>query len=305
LARPAATVAPPAEPASIGGRDLAFLILINLIWGLNLIASKIGVGQFPPIFFTSLRFGSVALLVIPFLRWHRGQMKNLLAAAFFTGPGAFALLFVGVSKVQDASMVAIASQMGVPFSTLLSVWLLGETIRWRRRLGILLAFGGIAIIGFDPRAFQYWEGLMLVVFSCLVSSMGLIYLKGLKDVRPLEMQAWIAVVGGPVLLLVSLVVESGQWHAVTNADWNGWGALAFTTLLSSLVAHTGWYYLVSRYPVTSLSPITLLSPLFGVFFGVTLLHDQLTWRMLLGGAITLVGVLIVLVRENRLIDTGT
>ena len=305
MAQPAATVSAQTESGSIGGRDLAFLILINLIWGLNLIASKIGVGQFPPVFFTALRFGSVALLVIPFLRWHRGQMRNLLAAAFFTGPAAFALLFEGVHKVDDASMVAIASQMGVPFSTLLSVWLLGETIRWRRRLGIALAFGGIAIIGFDPRAFQYWEGLMLVVFSCLVSSMGLIYLKGLKDVRPLEMQAWIAVVGGPLLLLVSLGVENDQWQAVTNADWKGWAALAFTTLLSSLVAHTGWYYLVSRYPVTSLSPITLLSPVFGVFFGVTLLHDQLTLRMIVGGAVTLVGVLIVLMREHKLIDTGT
>ncbi len=305
MAQPAATVSAQTESGSIGGRDLAFLILINLIWGLNLIASKIGVGQFPPVFFTALRFGSVALLVIPFLRWHRGQMKNLLAAAFFTGPAAFALLFEGVHKVEDASMVAIASQMGVPFSTLLSVWLLGETIRWRRRLGIALAFGGIAIIGFDPRAFQYWEGLMLVVFSCLVSSMGLIYLKRLKDVRPLEMQAWIAVVGGPLLLLVSLGVENDQWQAVTNADWKGWAALAFTTLLSSLVAHTGWYYLVSRYPVTSLSPITLLSPVFGVFFGVTLLHDQLTLRMIVGGAVTLVGVLIVLMREHKLIDTGT
>ena len=305
MAQPAATVSAQTESGSIGGRDLAFLILINLIWGLNLIASKIGVGQFPPVFFTALRFGAVALLVIPFLRWHRGQMKNLLAAAFFTGPAAFALLFEGVHKVEDASMVAIASQMGVPFSTLLSVWLLGETIRWRRRLGIALAFGGIAIIGFDPRAFQYWEGLMLVVFSCLVSSMGLIYLKGLKDVRPLEMQAWIAVVGGPLLLLVSLGVENDQWQAVTNADWKGWAALAFTTLLSSLVAHTGWYYLVSRYPVTSLSPITLLSPVFGVFFGVTLLHDQLTLRMIVGGAVTLVGVLIVLMREHKLIDTGT
>jgi O-acetylserine/cysteine efflux transporter len=71
------------------------------------------------------------------------------------------------------------------------------------------------------------------------------------------------------------------------------------------VAHTGWYYLLSRYPVTSLSPLTLLSPLFGVCFGVTLLHDQLTWRMVLGGAITLLGVFIVLVRERKLIDTGT
>jgi O-acetylserine/cysteine efflux transporter len=91
-----------------------------------------------------------------------------------------------------------------------------------------------------------------------------------------------------------------------HADWRGWSALLFTIVMSSLIAHTGWYYLVSRYPVTSLSPLTLLSPLFGVFFGVTLLHDQLTSRMLLGSAVTLIGVLIVLLREKRLVaDTGT
>ena len=57
--------------------------------------------------------------------------------------------------------------------------------------------------------------------------------------------------------------------------------------------------------MTSLSPITLLSPLFGVFFGVTLLDDHLTTRMLAGGAVTLIGVFIVVMREKRLVDTGT
>lgn len=294
------------EPTAwLSGRDFVFLVFINLIWGMNLISSKIGVGQFPPIFFTALRFGSVALLLVPFLRVHRGQMHYVLAAAMLTGPGAFALLFVGVYLVKDASLVAIVNQMGVPFSTLLSVWLLGETIRWRRRLGIALAFGGIVIIGFDPHAFAYWPGLLLVIVSCFVGSLGLIFVKRLKDIRALELQAWIAVVGGPVLMLISLVLESGQWTALVNADASGWGALAFTTLMSSLVAHTGWYYLVGRYPVTSLSPLTLLSPIFGVFFGVTLLHDQLTPKMLLGSAVALLGVFIVLMREKRIADTGT
>ena len=293
------------QPATLAGRDLAFLIGINLIWGANLIASKIGVIQLPPILFTALRFGSIAIFLLPFLRIHRGQMTNLLLAAALTGPAAFALLFIGVYKDKDASMVAIASQMGVPFSTLLSVWLLGETIRWRRRLGIGLAFGGIMLIGFDPRVFAYWEGLMLVVISCFVGSLGLILIKRLQNIKALELQAWIGIAGGPMLLLTSLGLESNQWQAIQNANWHAWAALAFTALLSSLVAHTGWYYLISRYPVTSLSPLTLLSPLFGVFFGVTLLHDHLTGRMMLGGAITLVGVFIVLMREKKLIDTGT
>jgi O-acetylserine/cysteine efflux transporter len=289
----------------ITGRDLALLLGMNLIWGLNLIVSKIGVSQLPPVFFTALRFSALALLLIPFVRWHRGQMKNLLAAALFTGPFTFALLFVGMFLVADASMVAIASQMSVPFSTLLSVWLLGETIRWRRRLGITLAFAGIALIGFDPRAFAYREGLMFVMLSCFIGALGLIFVKRLHDIRPLELQSWIGVVGGPTLLLFSLLTETNQLEAAAAADWRAWGALFFTTILSSLIAHTGWYYLVNRYPVTSLSPLTLLSPLFSILFGVTLLDDQLTGRMLLGGAITLVGVLIVLIREQRLIDTGT
>jgi O-acetylserine/cysteine efflux transporter len=300
-----ATSSSAAESGSLTGRDLLLLIGMNLIWGLNLISSKIGVGQFPPIFFTALRFGSLALFLVPMLKIHRGQMTNLFAAAMLTGPAAFALLFAGIFLTEDAATVAVATQMSVPFSTLMSVLFLGETIRWRRIMGIVLAFAGIVIISFDPRVFAYWEGLALVVCSSFVSSLGLIFLKRLKGIRPLELQSWIALAGGSILLVLSLILEAGQMTAVRNATWEGWGALFFTTVMSSLIAHTAWYHLVSRYPVTSLSPLTLLSPLFGIFFGVTLLHDQLTARMLVGGAVTLVGVLIVVLREQRIADTGT
>ena len=114
------------EPTSLAGRDLALLVLMNLIWGLNLIASKIGVGEFPPIFFTALRFGSLALFLVPMLKIHRGQMVNLFAAAMLTGPAAFALLFAGIYLAEDAATVAVASQMGVPFSTPWVAWSLGR-----------------------------------------------------------------------------------------------------------------------------------------------------------------------------------
>jgi O-acetylserine/cysteine efflux transporter len=293
------------DSSSLAGRDLALLIGMNLIWGLNLISSKIGVSQFPPIFFTALRFGSLALFLVPMLKIHRGQMTNLFAAAMLTGPAAFALLFAGIFLTADAATVAVATQMSVPFSTLMSVMFLGETIRWRRIMGIVLAFAGIVIISFDPRVFAYWQGLALVVCSSFVSSLGLIFLKRLKGIRPLELQSWIALAGGLILLVLSLSLEGGQMSAIRHATWEGWGALLFTTVMSSLIAHTAWYHLVGRYPVTSLSPLTLLSPLFGIFFGVTLLHDQLTARMLVGGAVTLIGVLIVVLREKRIADTGT
>src|SRR5215475_6461850 len=105
---------------SLASRDLGLLLAIDLIWGFNLIASKVGVQTFPPIFFTSMRFGVLSLLLIPLLRWHRGQMRVLALSAASMGALSFGFLFLGVQQAQDVSSVAIATQLGVPMQTLLS-----------------------------------------------------------------------------------------------------------------------------------------------------------------------------------------
>lgn len=300
-----ATAPEPDGESEVAGRDLAILVLLNVIWGFNLVASKTGVHEFPPVFFTAMRFVLVAAVVCRFLRLHPGEMPRILWAAFLAGPVAFALLFIGIAHVENASSVAIASQLGVPFTTLLSVWLLGEVIHWRRKLGIALAFAGVAVISFDPQAFHSLFGLSLVVASALVGALGVIVIKQLRDVRPLELQAWVSTLCVLVLLPLSLLTEDGQWEAIRLATWHGWGALAYTALAASLVAHTTWYYLVAKYPVTGLSAVTLLTPIFGVVFCVAVLGDVLTPKMIFGSVVTLVGVLIVLTRERQLADTGT
>lgn len=294
-----------ATAANILPRDLAFLIAINLVWGFNLIASKVGCTQFPPLLFTVLRFAILSACLLPFLRWHTGQMGHIVRAGLLTGGCSFVLLFVGLRISADASTVAIASQLGVPFQTLLSVWLLGEVVHWRRRLGIALAFGGVVLIGFEPRVFDYLPGLLLVIASAFVSALGLIYIKRLHDVPAIQVQAWVSMLTWPLALVLSGLFEAGQLEAIATAETVAWLALAYTILGGSLFGHTGWYYLLSRYPVTRVAPLTLLSPLFSIAFGVILLQDQLTPRMWLGGAITLVGVLIVITRERRLVDTGS
>jgi O-acetylserine/cysteine efflux transporter len=287
-------------------RDLAFLVGICLIWGFNLIASKVGVAHFPPVFFTLLRFTVLAALLLPFLRWHAGKMERLMLAAMLSGGAQFALLFIGVHLSKGVASVAIATQLGVPFTTLMSVLFLGEVIRWRRWLGIGLAFAGVAVIGFQPGMLEHRWGLALVIASTLIGSLGLVAVKSLgESLRPLELQAWFAWSSVPLLLFLTLFLENGQVEAVRTAGWLDWGAMLFTALISSLVAHTGFYWLVSRYPVTSISPLTLLSPIFSVAFGATLLGEPITGRILLGGVLTLTGVFIIAMRERKMVDTGT
>src|ERR1044071_5678161 len=142
---------------SIRTSDLFLLVGITFIWGLNLITSKVGVGEIPPILFTFLRFLIVAIVLVPWLRIQPAQMSALGVASLLVGAISFALNFAALRRATSVSSVAIAGQLSVPFATLLSVALLGETVRWRRWTGIILSFVGIVIMGFDPPIGARWE----------------------------------------------------------------------------------------------------------------------------------------------------
>jgi O-acetylserine/cysteine efflux transporter len=290
---------------AVAPRDLALLVGITLIWGINLIASKIGVQEIPPILFTALRFLILGLLLAPLLRVHRGQMNTLIVAALLTGALQFALNFTGIQMTDSVSSVAMANQLSVPFTTLLSIALLGEVVRWRRWTGVLLSFAGVFVMGFDPNFTGRWRGLALVTASAFVGSLGVIVVKKLQGIGPLELQAWFAWISVPLLLLLSVFIERPSLTGLVHVSAAAWISLAFTALGASLVAHTGYFHLVQRYPVTSVAPLTTLSPVFSVVLGVVFLGEQLSAHMLLGVALTLLGVLIITLREHRIVDIGT
>jgi len=277
---------------------LAFLVLINLIWGFALVAGKTSLEHFPPFLFMTLRFGLVAVVLLPFLSIHWGRMREVMLIALCAGPIGFGFFFAGLA-IADASVVAIAAQLAVPISTIFSVIFLGETVRWRRWLGITLAFLGIMIISFDPRVFGFIEGLIFVVCSAIVGSFGTILQRRIKGVGTFELQAWVATVAFPCSLAATLLFEPPDaLGLIHSASGLAWGGIVYVAFASSLVGHAGIYWLLQRYEVSQVAPYTLLAPLFTVFFGVWLLGDMLTGRMVLGGAVTLVGVLIISLREK-------
>jgi O-acetylserine/cysteine efflux transporter len=289
------------HPHWLKPHHLALLVLVNLMWGLNLLTTKFGVREIPPIFFAGLRLSVMLLICLPWLRWYPGQMANLLRVALFTGAGGFGLLALGLGLSEDVSTVAIFSQLVVPFSALVSVWMLGEHIHWRRKAGIALAFIGVFIIGFDPRAFGYLAGLTAVTLQGLSAALGMVYVKRLRDINPLQLQAWISVMALPVIMGLSFLFEHDQMAAVKSASFIAWGAVAMAALGSSLIGQSGFFYLLKRYPVSSVAPLTVLSTLFGMLAGVLFNHDVLSGRMLIGGAITLVGVVIIELRMKQVV----
>ena len=278
-------------------QHIALMLLICAIWGGNFVVTKLAVDHFPPILFTALRFAVVAALMLPWLRWKPGQMGNVVIAAVCMGTLHFALIIVGIAKADDVSVVAVVTQLGVPIVTLMAVLLLGERIRWKRSLGIALAFVGAMVISFDPKVMNYQIAIGLILMAVIVYSFGQITVRRIRDVDTFTMQAWVGILSAPSLLVISLALETGQTEQILAANTWHWGAIAYAGIAVSLIGHGGTYYLLRRYPVSIVNPGFTLAPIFGVIAGVVFLNEQLSMRVIIGSVITLVGVLIVAMRE--------
>ncbi|MCR9077705.1 MAG: DMT family transporter [Hyphomonadaceae bacterium] len=283
-------------------RDFILLAAVCFVWGLNLVVTRWVVADagVPPIFFAGMRFAGIFLVLFWFLRPIPKHLGTLFLIAMGIGAVHFALLFLGLANA-EASAVSVVGQLGVPFSTLMSMAFLGEKVGWRRGLGIMLAFAGAILIAVDPTTFQLTYGLLYVVVAALVASGAGILMKRMPSISALQMQAWIGLFSFAPLFAVSGLLESDQngWAAFIDGGWLVWAATAFAVLGVSVFGHGGFYTLIKKYDISLLSPLTLMTPIWGVILSVVLLGEVLTLRLVVGAAISLGGVFVILVRPNR------
>lgn len=277
--------------------DFLLLSLICLVWGLNLVATRWVVADVPPLAYAFLRFALIAVVLAPFLFPAPRNLGLVALVGLCIGGLNFAFLFIAL-KNGTASSVAIAGQLGLPFSTILSMAFLGETVGWRRGLGMGLAFAGVVLIAYDPDTFGLSLGVAFAVLAALVGSVGGIIMKRMEPIGPFQLQAWVAMVSWPILLPLTLATETGQIEAVQAGGWGFLAALAFSVFAVSIFGHGMFYEIVKKYEVTLVSPLTLMTPVWAVVFGVLLLHETLTPQLAGGAALALTGVGMIAARPN-------
>ena len=268
----------------------AIAVFINVLWGSMFIAASIGLGEFPPVFFTGIRFLLLLICLCVFIKVPKQFVIPLLNIGLLMGVGMYLTLYISIALAENTSSIAIFSKLEVPFAIIFGVVLLKEHIGIRRVAGIVIAMTGAAIISFDPAAIDDLPALFWMAVSCAFAAYAMIKVRELGEIHPLTITAWVSLVGAPALLLTSFLFESNHWLVLQNASAVGWSALIYTAVVSSIIAHSGLYFLLQRYPVSQVAPFSLLSPVVAVIGGVLILDDALTPALILGGCLILFGV---------------
>lgn len=278
---------------------LLLLIGINALWGFNYIAGKEGTQTFGPLLFITLRFAVVLTLLAIFLRWVPGQMARIFTIGICMGVGHYAFMFYGVYIAGSLSSVAIAAQLTVPFATILAILFLQERIGLPRIFAIVISFAGVVIIGFEPIGPQHSLALLYTALASLAMATATILMRQLKDVAVFNLQAWIALCAASSMSIITWWFEHPTMDFILSLAPSDYWTVIYSAVGATIIGHGMLYYLLQRYTINSVAPFITLSTLFAIIFGVILIDDVLTIKIVIGGLLTLLGVTIVAIRNAK------
>ncbi len=274
---------------------VALALLVAALWGINFVAIKIGLKDFPPFLLSALRFIAVALPMLFFVGRPCVSWLWILAIGLVFGVVKFGLLFLGMDLGMPAGLSSLALQAQALFTVVFAAWLLGERLRRVQILGIALASLGLVLIAVERAQETTLTGLILVLAAACAWGYANILMKQAKAPNMLNLIIWVAVVPPLPMLLLSGAFEGTDRILATlqSISLNGILAVLYIAWASTIVGFSLWVYLLRLYSASVVAPFSLMVPVFGIGASALILGEAMSAVEIAAGIMTLAGLLCV------------
>ena len=273
----------------MNSKQILLALIVPITWGLGFTLAKIGMEQFSALLIMSIRFGIAGLVLVWFTKPPWGHMREIFVVALIGSTIQYGLTYNGLKGI-DASTAAILVQLEGPILALMGTILLKEKLGLTRALGMGFAFLGVFIIAGEPRLDGHIDSVILLVAGSTVWAVAQIMISRLKGLSGITILAWVAIMATPQMLIASLIIEDGQWQAITSASLVDWSIIFYLAFIMTVVGYSVWYHLLSSVDVSQVSPFLMLLPITSIIAGMVLLDEKLTLSMIIGGLMIMMGV---------------
>ncbi len=266
-------------------------LALSVIWGTPYLFIRIAVEHVEPSVLVALRVGMAALLLLP-IAAARGQFRGirrylpwiaLFGVVEITGP----FLMLGYAETALPSSTTALLIAGVPIVAAL----LARSFGLDRRLGITriagLAIGisGVAVlVGLDIPGDQWWAvgaaGVTVVGYA-----LGPIVISTrLADAPPLAVISL-------ALAMNALIYAPLAWiqRPTEAVPASAWWSIITLGILCTAIAFLIFFALVAEVGPSRMTVITFLNPAVAITLGVVLLAEPITWGLLIGFPLVLLG----------------
>jgi len=280
-----------------GVRSYSLLITLSVIWGLAFVAIRRADFELSSVNLTLLRWLIVTagfLVIYPFVVKPRAKFERRDIPRFLVVALASVVIYhlsLNAAEVQvDASLAGLLISLAPLTTVLLSAVVLHERIHGRLWVALALAIAGSVAISIPDLSLNStsFEGPALVVVAAVASAVYTVASKPLTTkYGPFAVAAWSAFLGTAMLtpLLSMSLISQAQSMSVY-----GWASVLYLAVLSTVLANSIYFTLVSRQRLSSLGVQLYLVPAVSAVGGVVSLGESLAAATIAGGVLLLVAV---------------
>ncbi|MBL7826245.1 MAG: EamA family transporter [Saprospiraceae bacterium] len=279
------------------------LAAICIIWGTTYTAIKYAVRDFPPFLLVGIRQTAAGLLLIGWSiavgKWTwpgAVYVRRQALTGIFTITGGNGFITWGMQYVSSGLASIIGSLTPVVVVMINLFWQGTEKINARIVAGVLLGFGGLALVFHDGWAdfaqSEYRWGIAGCFASCVTWSLGTVMAKRYNshDVSPLVNAGFQILAGGLGGIVMSLLFDP-TWKI--NHSTEGWISVVYLATIGSALAFTLYMFVLKHLSATVSSLYTYINPIIAILLGWLFLGELLNIWIAIGMAVTIVGVWLV------------
>ncbi len=290
------------------------MMFIIVIWGCHFIVMKSGLSSIPPLTYNALRYA----VALPFItgmilyrdrtaiRVSRHDLFQLLVV-FTVGSTIYQILFALALNLTTSTNTALVVATMPAWTAIISIFAGMVALRRRMLMGIGITLAGVAIVVLGGAGAQFGLshddliGSLLALVGAIVTAWGNIAAKPLVDrlggIRVSLWSYWITTGGLIVVALPDLIHFSME-----RLPPRVWPNVFYSGFLSGILGTLIWNYALKAIGPARAVSYQNFPPIVAAVAGIIFLGDPVTVGLLLGGTLTLVGV--VLVRKNTYLKPG-
>ncbi|MDC0069239.1 DMT family transporter [Gammaproteobacteria bacterium] len=267
----------------VDNAGIIMLTVFSATLGLNQALVKLVNEGFSPIFQAGLRSVCAFFIVLAFAMIFRKKLSlsdgslfpGLVIGVLFTAE--FFLLFTALdyTTVSRVSLFFYTQ----PFWVALGAHFLieGEQLNRNRIIGLLIAISGVALCLFSDAEMTSLENIkgdvMCLVAAIFWAMIALMPRTTKISLSTPEMQLlYQLAVSGIILTSFAPMLED----PIRNLTPEILAIFSFQVIFVVSIGFIFWFWAISVYPTSDMASFSLLSPLFGVFFGWIIFNDQIT-----------------------------
>ena len=230
----------------------------------------------------------------------KGYLKKIFVASLVANTLQYSITYSGLDLI-DASAAVLLVQTEVPFGVIFAYFMLKEKPTIRALIGIAIAFVGVYILTGSPNLDGKFIGIGLTILGSAIWALGQVMVKPLsKEINPLALVAWLALFSGPILIMLSAIIDGNTINYLTNAEVDHWIIAIYIGFIMQPITYGCFYYVLKNNPLYKVLPIVTMGiPPTGLLAAIFLLGEKPTSELFIGGAIIIVGVILIVFTKNK------